>query len=277
MTKINGQYSEKAKVVLFNGDCLDLLKQIPDSAAMLIVTSPPYNLGKEYEKKISFNEYLEFQTKVIKECVRILHPKGSICWQVGNYRSNGEHYPLDIFLHSIFKKCGLKLRNRIVWHFKSGVSLKNRFSRRYETVMWYTKNDNYTFNLDPVRIPRIYPRKKYKAGINKGKSMGSPLGKNPGDVWLIPHVQNNHVEKTEHPCQFPVGLIEKLILSLTNKGDLVVDPFLGSGTTAVASLLHKRRCAGSDKMSKYIEIAKKRIMQVHQGTLKYKSFLKKSA
>jgi len=273
MTKIYIKYSNNAKIALYNGDCIDLLRQIPDSKAMLIVTSPPYNLGMEYEKRLSFSEYLKFQTKVIKECVRILHPKGSICWQVGNYREFGEHFPLDLVLHPIFKKHGLKLRNRIIWHFRGGVSLKNRFSRRYETVMWYTKTDNYCFNLDSVRVPRIYPPKKYKKGINKGLPMGSPLGKNPGDVWIIPHVQNNHPEKTEHPCQFPVGLIERLILSMTNKGDLIVDPFIGSGTTAAAALLHGRRCVGADKMNKYIKIAKKRIKQVHNGTLKYKSFI----
>lgn len=271
MVKVDHQYSLNADVVLFNGDCVDLLKQIPDGTAMLVVTSPPYNLGKEYEKRIPMKDYLKKQSEVINECVRILNKKGSICWQVGNYREFGEHYPLDIVLHPLFKSHGLKLRNRIIWHFKSGFNSQKRFSRRYETIMWYTKEDNYNFNLDPVRVQRAYPPKIHKTGPERGQPYGSPLGKNPGDVWIIPNVQNNHVEKTEHPCQFPVGLIEKLILSLTNKGDLVVDPFIGSGTTAVASIIHKRRCAGADKMKKYIDIASKRIIQAHQGTLKYKS------
>ena len=275
--KIDDKYSENGEVVLFHGNCLDLLKEIPDGAAMLVVTSPPYNLGKEYEKRIPMADYLKQQAAVIAECVRILNEKGSICWQVGNNKRNKEVFPLDILLYQEFKKHGLKLRNRIVWHFKSGVNCQRRFSRRHESILWFTKRDDYMFNLDPVRVARLYPAKLHRAGKRKGQTFGSPLGKNPGDVWIIPNVQNNHPEKTEHPCQFPVGLVETLILSLTSKGDLVVDPFIGSGTTAVASVLHERRCAGSDKMKKYIEIAKRRVEQAQQGTLKYKSFVNQSS
>lgn len=273
--KISQQYSENADVVLFNGECLDLLKRIPDGAAMLVVTSPPYNLGKEYEKQKPMKEYLKEQATVIAKCVRILHPQGSICWQVGNYIRRGEIFPLDILLYQEFKKHGLKLKNRIIWHFGNGLHCKRRFSGRHESILWFVKDRKHIFNLDPVRIPQTYPRKRYHKGKKKGQLSGHPLGKNPGDTWIIPNVMNTHVEKTAHPCQFPVGLVERLILSLTNKGDLVVDPFMGSGTTAVAAVLHGRRCAGADREQKYLGIARERIMKAKCGTLKYKSFLQR--
>ena len=270
MVKIDDQYSEDAQIVLYQGHCLDLLKQIPDGTAKLVVTSPPYNIGKPYEDILPLQEYLSQQEKVIAECARILHHNGSLCWQVGYYSERGEMFPLDIVLYNFFKRQGLKLKNRIVWHFRGGQHAFKKFSPRYETVMWFTKGNNYTFDVDPVRVPRRYPRsKKLKSGPLKGQLCGSPLGKNPGDVWIIHKVAHGHPEKTKHPCQYPVALIERLILSLTNAGDLIVDPFLGSGTTAVAAVLHGRRCAGSDKTKEYIEIAKNRVLEAANGTLKY--------
>ena len=122
--------------------------------------------------------------------------------------------------------------------------------------------------MDPVRIPQKYPGKRAYKGPNKGKPSGHPLGKNPSDVWEIPNVKANHPEKTVHPCQFPVELIERLVLSLTNPKEWVVDPFIGVGSTAIAALLHDRKIAGSDIVKEYIEIAKKRIDLLQQGKLK---------
>jgi len=273
MVEIKDRYSDTATIVLHSGDCMELLKQIPDGKAMLVVTSPPYNIGKPYEKPLLMPEYLEWQAAVIAECVRILNKDGSICWQIGNYINDREIFPLDMLLYDQFKKHGLKLKNRIIWHFRAGQHGFKKFSPRYETILWFTRGDNYTFNLDPVRVPRRWPANTRKTGPLKGQPYGSPLGKNPGDVWIMSKVGHGHPEKTEHPCQFPVGLVERLILSLTNPGDLVVDPFIGSGTTAVAALLHRRRCAGADKMEKYLEIARQRILQASDGTLKYISYL----
>jgi len=129
-------------------------------------------------------------------------------------------------LYPIFKKLGLKLRNRIIWHFEHGLHCQRRFSGRYESILWFTKNDNYTFDLDPIRIPQKYPGKRYFKGPNIGRFSCNPLVKNPGDLWVIPNVKHNHPEKTIHPCQFPVELIERLILSMTRPGDLVLTPLL---------------------------------------------------
>lgn len=268
--EIASQYSSKAPAILYLGDRLDLLRAIPDHAASLVVTSPPYNLGKDYEDDLGLAEYMEGQAETIAEAVRICAPDGSICWQVGNYVENGEIVPLDVVLYPIFRAHKLKLRNRVVWHFGHGLHCTRRFSGRYEVVLWFTKTDDYYFNLDAVRVPQKYPGKKYYKGPKAGELSGNPKGKNPGDVWILPNVKANHREKTEHPCQFPIALIERLILALTEPGDLVVDPYVGVGTTVAAAVLTERRGAGADTMAEYIDIARQRVQQAAAGTLPYR-------
>lgn len=266
--EISPKFHPKADVVLFSGDCRELLSSIPDGKVMLIVTSPPYNIGKVYERRKRLDEYLSFQEEAIKECARILAEGGSICWQVGNYVDNNEILPLDIALYPLFKQVGLKLRNRIVWHFEHGLHCSRRFSGRYETIIWFTKGSQYKFHLDSVRVPQKYPHKKHFKGPKVGQLSCNPLGKNPGDLWIIPNVKHNHVEKTSHPCQFPVELVERLVLALTDPGDWVLDPFAGVGTTLVASLLHGRRSAGAETVEEYVEIAKKRVKDASLGELR---------
>jgi len=261
-------YSPDARATLFHGDRLELLRQIPAGAARLVVTSPPYNIGKKYEKRLEFEHYLEQQEATIKETHRVLAADGSLCWQVGNHVSaDGEIFPIDIFIYQICKRLGMKLRNRIIWCFEHGLHCKNRLSGRYENIVWFTKGDDYVFNLDPIRVPQKYPGKKAFKGPKKGQYTCNPLGKNPGDVWIIPNVKHNHVEKTVHPCQFPIELVERLILALTNKGDLVIDPYLGVGSAACAAVLHKRRAAGADLSAEYLNIAKERVELAIEGKL----------
>lgn len=270
MSRLNvvSEFDPGADLVLFQGDCLALLAQIPSGSVKLVVTSPPYNLGKPYENRLEMDDYLAQQRQVIEDCVRVLHDRGSICWQVGNYVNNGEIIPLDIVLYPIFASLGLHLRNRIVWHFGHGLHASKRFSVRYEVILWFTKGDDYTFNLDAVRVPQKYPQKKYFKGPRRGELSGNPLGKNPGDIWEIPNVKANHVEKTIHPCQFPVELIERLVLAMTDEGHWVLDPFLGVGTTAIAALLHKRKAIGAEIMPEYVQIARDRIQQAEQEVLR---------
>ncbi len=268
--KISRTYDPSADTILFEGDRIDLMKQLPDKSVKLVVTSPPYNIGKEYEKRTDLTMYLAQQEETIKEAVRILSDEGSLCWQVGNHiAKDGEVFPLDMLIYPIAKKYGLKLRNRIIWRFGHGLHCAKRFSGRHETIIWFTKSDTYTFNLDPVRVPQKYPGKKNykKNGENYGKLSGNPLGKNPEDVWEIPNVKNNHPEKTEHPCQFPIELIERLVLSMTNKGDIVFDPYVGVGSALCAAVLHDRKGYGSDILKKYLDIAEDRIKQAANGTL----------
>ena len=234
----------------------------------LIVTSPPYNLGKDYETRSSLDDYLESQAEVISKCVRLLHPQGSICWQVGNYVDRGEIVPLDAALYPVFRAEGLKLRNRIVWHFGHGLHSTRRLSGRYETINWWTKGEGYTWNLDPIRVPAKYPGKRYYKGPNVGKLSGNPKGKNPSDVWEFPNVKSNHPEKTVHPCQFPVELVERLVLSMTDEGDMVFDPYLGVGSSVIAALMHGRIGYGCDIVSEYVDIAWQRVSRWERGILK---------
>jgi len=267
--KIAYKPTKDADVVLFQGDRLDLMRQLPNKSVKLVVTSPPYNIGKEYEKRRDLDSYLADQEETIKEAVRILSDDGSICWQVGNHiAKDGEVFPLDVLIYPIAKKFGLKLRNRIIWRFGHGLHCSKRFSGRHETIIWFTKEDNYTFNLDPVRIPQKYPGKKnFKKNEKYGTLSGNPLGKNPEDVWDIPNVKNNHPEKTDHPCQFPIELIERLVLSMTNPGDVVLDPYLGVGSAICAAVIHNRKGYGSDIMKDYLDIAEDRIKAAADGTL----------
>jgi adenine-specific DNA-methyltransferase len=257
-------------VTLFNGDCCALLDAIPDQSLQLVVTSPPYNIGKSYEKRIALDAYLRREESVINRCIDKLKPGGSICWQIGNHVDDGEVFPLDILLYRIFKDRGLSLRNRIVWHFEHGLHCSRRFSGRHETILWFTREDKdggYVFNLDPVRVPQKYPGKRHFKGPKKGQFSANPLGKNPGDVWVIPNVKHNHPEKTIHPCQFPVELVERLVLSLTNPRDIVFDPYMGVGSALVAAVLNNRRAAGSDIVADYVKIANRRIAEAAGGTL----------
>ena len=264
----NGAVAQPQDCLLAHEDNLTFMGKLPNASIKLIVTSPPYNVGKVYERRASLDQYLQLQREVIAECVRLLHPSGSLCWQVGNYVDRGEVVPLDAVLYPIFKEHDLKLRNRIVWHFGHGLHCKKRLSGRYETINWFTKGDDYTFHLDPIRVPSKYPGKRHFKGPNAGKLSGNPKGKNPGDVWMFPNVKSNHVEKTIHPCQFPVELVERLVLSMTNPGDTVLDPYMGVGSSVVAALMHGRKGYGCDTDQAYVAIAEERIGALRAGVLK---------
>ena len=260
--------SPRHEPVLACEDNLSFMARMADGHVKLVVTSPPYNIGKGYEAKLTLADYLEKQARVVQESVRVLHPQGSVCWQVGNYVDDGEIVPLDALLYPLFRDQGLKLRNRIVWHFGHGLHCTRRLSGRYETINWWTKSDRYTWNLDPIRVPSKYPGKRHFKGPNVGKLSGNPKGKNPGDVWEFPNVKSNHPEKTIHPCQFPVELVERLVLSMTNEDDAVLDPYMGVGSSVIAALMHDRRAYGCDIVPEYVDIACQRIEQLRAGRLR---------
>ena len=273
-------YSDDADIVLECNDTVEFTKQLPDDSVQLIITSPPYNIGKAYETRVSIQKYLNTQAELITELVRVLNPKGSLCWQAGNYIEKGEVFPLDIYYYPIFKDAGLKLRNRIIWHFGHGLHASKRFSGRYETLLWFSKTDDYLFNLDAVRIPSKYPNKRHFKGDKKGKLSGNPLGKNPSDfwdriqedfdsgLWDVPNVKANHVEKTDHPCQFPVELVERCVLAMTDLNDTVYDPYAGVASSLIAAVKHDRKALGVDRVEEYVEIGRERILQLLNGTLK---------
>jgi len=279
---IHSHFQSDADIVLFNGNVQELLAEISDKTIQLVITSPPYNLGKDYEHKVDIEKYLEQQTVIIAELYRVLKDGGSLCWQVGNFVEDGEVYPLDILYYGIFKKLGLNLRNRIVWRFGHGLHASKRFSGRYETILWFTKGEPYLFNLDNVRVPSKYPGKRHFKGDKKGQLSGNPLGKNPSDVWEvvlqdweneiwdIPNVKANHPEKTNHPCQYPIELVERCVLALTAENDWVLDPFAGVGSSLIAAIKNNRRAVGSDKEQEYVKLARERILAYFNGTLGYR-------
>lgn len=282
--RIDPEFQADSTIVLAHGDSLETLRKLPAGSIKLIISSPPYNLGKEYEVQQKLEHYLEWLKPILAELVRVLAPSGSLCWQVGNYVEESEVFPLDIYFYPIFKKLGLHLRNRVIWTFEHGLHCSIRFSGRYETLLWFTKTDDYTFNLDPVRVPAKYPGKtNFRPGPDYGKPSGNPLGKNPSDVWKlmikewevglwnIPNVKANHPEKTLHPCQFPIELVERCVLALTNDGDWVLDPFSGVGSALLAALKQNRKAMGIDREIAYINEAKLRIGKLFSGELPYRT------
>ncbi len=270
--KIYRSFKESNNVTLFNGDCQKLLKRIPDECVDIVITSPPYCIGKAYEDPHNDIEtFIEQHKKIFPQIYRVLKPGGSICWQVGYHINNSSVYPLDFYVYNIFfeeskdLQYPLFLRNRIIWTFGHGLNSSQRFSGRHEMILWFTKGDQYSFSLDDIRVPQKYPGKKSYKGPNKGKLSGNALGKNPSDVWDIPNVKAQHVEKTEHPCQFPVAIPRRLIKALTKEDGLVLDPFAGSGTTGVAAVLEKRRFVGAEIVPDYYDIAVSRIEDATKG------------
>lgn len=262
--------STTATATLFNGDCMELLKVVPDESVALTVTSPPYCMGKEYEPGNKVEDFIVAHQLVLPEIVRATKPGGSVCWQVGYHVRDNHLVPLDYLVFDIMRATckDMILRNRVVWTFGHGMHGYNRFSGRHEMVLWFSKGGDYTFDLDAVRVPQKYPGKTATRGPNKGKLSGNPLGKNPADVWDIPNVKANHVEKTAHPCQFPVALPQRLIKALTKEGDLVFDPYAGTCSTGVAALLENRRFLGSEQSAEYCDIGMERLNAALQGEAK---------
>ncbi len=245
------------RVVL--GDCHAFLKSLPDECVDLVVSSPPYNLGKEYEAKRALNVYLSEQKDILRECVRVLRKTGSLFWNVGTFAESGVHIPLDIRFFPILEELGLLPRNRIVWVRQHGLHATRKFSGRHETILWFTKSDDYCFNLDPIRVPQKYPGKTYHKGERRGELSCHPDGKNPGDIWVFRNVKHNHEEQTIHPCQFPEDLVARIVLACTREGETVLDPYMGAGTVAVVARDLGRHFLGAEVDRRYHEVALRRL------------------
>lgn len=270
--KIYKHYNANSSMTLFHGDCLNLLKEIPNNTVDLIITSPPYCMKKAYENPTDdINTFKDLHNRIFDDIYRILKPGGSLCWQIGYHVSNAAIIPLDYLVYDIFTsknseiEIPLILRNRIIWTFGHGLNSTQRFSGRHEMLLWFTKGDQYTFDLDSVRVPQKYPGKRHYKGEHKGELSGNPLGKNPSDVWDIPNVKANHIEKTEHPCQFPCAIPQRLIRALTSEDGIVLDPFMGSGTTALAAFIEGRRFIGAEIQRAYYDISVTRVKEAQKG------------
>jgi len=247
----------------------EIMSEIPDKAVSLMVTSPPYNIdvdygnkwvngklieakGKKYDDNLEETEYRKMLERVINETKRVLKDNGQIWFNIKNRYDKGNIIP-PFWIMDFFQDMFLK--NIIIWNFDWGGSTNRRFCSRYEYVFFFTKHkENYIFNLEDVKIPALnYRPDRYKTQL-----------KNPTDVWRISLVSGNSPERTEHPAQYPEELIERIIKTGTNEGDLVLDPFMGSGTTAVVAKKLRRNYVGYETEQDFIEIAKKRFNYAEQ-------------
>lgn len=280
--KIYKNYKGKNRITIRQSNCKNLLKKLPDESIDLIITSPPYCMKKAYENPEDDIETFKQQHEdIFPDIYRVLKKGGSICWQIGYHVSDKCIIPLDYIVYDLFinrsknMDIPLVLRNRIIWTFGHGLNSVKRFSGRHETILWFTKGDIFDFNLDQVRVPQKYPGKRAYKGPNKGQLSGNPQGKNPSDVWEIPsdvwdipNVKANHIEKTSHPCQYPVAIPRRLIKALAPVDGMVLDPYMGVGTTGVAAVLEGRRFVGTEIQKGYYDIAYKRIEEAIEGTVK---------
>ena len=263
---------QSSQAALFAGDCSSLFRALPPNSVDLIVTSPPYCMGKAYENgERDVDSFVDAHRTILPLAIDVLKPGASMCWQLGYHVRQGVCTPLDyLVLREMEQYKTMFLRNRIAWTFGHGLHANTRFSGRHETVLWFTKGKEYKFNLDAVRVVQKYQGKRSSKGLRKGEPSGNPNGKNPSDVWEMPNVNSNHVEKTEHPCQFPIGLAQRLVRCLTPVDGVVLDPFCGVGSAGAAALIEGRRFLGAELDSQYVEIAATRMRLAAKGKLPYR-------
>ena len=252
-------YFENKNFILYNDDCTELLNKIPKESIDTTITSPPYNIGKEYEKVKPVEEYVNWCEAWIKQIYEVTKPTGNFLLNVGYLEipNVGRNVPITYLL---WDKTPFYLIQELIWNYGAAVTCNKILSPRNEKILWYVKNkDDYTFNLDPIRDPNV----KYPNSKRHGKSRVHPLGKNPSDVWQIAKVTSGRnrssKERTGHPAQFPNELIGKFVKGFSNPGDIILDPFIGSGTTAEMALMHNRKCVGIEIREDYCEIAVDRI------------------
>ena len=225
----------------------------------LTVTSPPYNIGKEYEKVMPITRYVNWCKIWMSLIYKTTKKNGSFWLNVGytKIKNEGKAVPLAYLL---WNKNKFYMIQELIWHYGAGVAMRKSLSPRNEKVLWFVKNPhNYVFNLNSIRNPHVkYPNQK-----KHGRLKVNPNGKNPSDVWYIPKVtsgkKRSSAERTKHPAQTPIELFKRLILASSNKNDLVLDPFVGSGTACVAANRLGRKSIGIDKNKDYLDMAINRI------------------
>lgn len=253
-------YHESQYGLIYNTDCQKALNQLQGHKLIdCTITSPPYNIGKEYEIVTHYKQYIEWLSNILLLVKQITTPCGSLLLNIGylSIEQIGHAIPITYLL---WDKIPMFLQQEIVWNYGAGVSTKKYLCPRNEKILWYVQDEKeYTFNLDAIRDPNVkYPNQK-----KNGKLRCNTLGKNPSDVWQIAKVTSGanraSKERTNHPAQFPVDLITRLIKGFTNPGDVILDPFIGSGTVAEVAMKYNRKYVGFEIQTQYCEIAKSRI------------------
>lgn len=255
-------YYQTNNCLIYHQDCLEAMPKLSDACINLTVTSPPYNIGKEYEKILPLQEYLNWCEKWIGEVYRITNDNGSFWLNLG-YLSITDRAKAIPIPYLLWDKIPFYLIQEIVWNYGAGVAGTKFFSPRNEKFLWYVKNKNdYVFNLDDIRDKNVkYPNQK-----KQGKIKVNPLGKNPTDVWQFPKVTSGRdrasKERTSHPAQFPIAVIERIIKASSYPNDIIFDPFMGSGTTAIVAMSLQRLFIGLEIRQDYCDIAVNRIKKI---------------
>ena len=257
--KLGKPYYENEYGLIYHADCLSSLKKIERNIIDLTVTSPPYNIGKAYETRLEVKDYIDWCKSWIDEIYQVTKDHGSFWLNIGYLEFEGKAKALPI-TYLLWDKIEFYLIQEIIWNYGAGVAGRLFFSPRNEKILWYVKNKNdYIFNLDDIRDENVkYPNQK-----KNGKLKCNPLGKNPTDVWQIPKVTSgtnrSSKERTPHPAQFPIAMIDRIIKAGSNKGDLILDPFIGSGTAAISAMNNDRKFIGFEISEDYCKLASERI------------------
>ena len=249
-------------VLLYLGDCLKLMPRLPRGIIDLTVTSPPYNIGKEYESIRETAAYVSWCRTWMTEIHRLTAPAGAFWLNLGYFEVPGKGRAVPI-PYLLWNQSPFYLQQEVVWNYGAGVAARKSFAPRNEKFLWFLKDvKNYAFNLDEVRDPNVkYPNQK-----KNGKLKCNPLGKNPTDVWQFPKVTSgkdrSSPERTDHPAQFPVGVIDRIVRACSSRGELVLDPFMGSGTVAEVGIRSGRLVLGFELQSRYVDITYRRLESV---------------
>ena len=240
----------KNEIKILTGNAIEIMHNFESESVDLIIADPPYNLGKNYgngSDDKSFEDYIIFTKKWTKEAIRILKKNGTIYIFMG--------FRFISYLYQILEKDhSLNFINWICWHYTQGIGKKKGFSPRHDDILVFSKSTKYTFNLDAIRVPQKYYR-----------SINNMRGANPGDVWEFSHIHYCQGNRQNHPTQKPEGLIERMVLASSNEGDLVIDPFSGSGTTLRVCQQLNRNCIGIELNDEYVKATKKRLLDKFKG------------
>ncbi len=232
------------------GDALHELPTIKSSSVDVVVADPPYNLGKDYGNNHDikgFDEYLDFSRAWLTEAHRLLKPTGTLYVFMG--------FRFISYLYDILdRELQMFFNSWIVWHYTQGMGKTKGFSPRHDDILMFTKTKKPKFNLDNVRVPQKYYRDR-----------NNMRGANPGDVWEFSHVHYCNGNRQNHPTQKPEGLVERMVLASSDEGDLVVDPFSGSGTTLRVCQQLDRKAIGIEINPNYVTMTKDRLGATFTG------------
>lgn len=239
------------ELITICGDAILELSKLPEKSVRLIIADPPYNLNKDYGNNLdkkNFDEYLEFSKQWLREAKRILSDDGTI------YVFMGVRYISYIYA-ILEQELDMYFNSWITWFYTQGIGKIKGFSSRHDDILMFTKNEKqFVFNLDAVRVPQKYYR-----------SVNNMRGANPGNVWEFSHMHYCNKNRKKHPTQKPEGLYERMVLASSNERDLVVDPFVGSGTLLRVCQQTNRRGIGIDINPDYIDMTKERLLSPFYG------------